>query len=83
MIDALSGPFPHISFIPTGGIDAKNLSDYARKPNVLAVGGSWMVKSDLIETENWDAVTALCREAMVALHGFSFAHVRHQSSKRK
>lgn len=75
MIDALSGPFPHISFIPTGGIDAKNLSDYARKGNVLAVGGSWMVKSDLIESENWDAVTALCKEAIVALHGFSFAHV--------
>lgn len=75
MIDALAGPFPHISFIPTGGIDAKNLSDYARKGNVLAVGGSWMVKSELIESENWDAVTALCKEAIVALHGFSFAHV--------
>jgi 2-dehydro-3-deoxyphosphogluconate aldolase/(4S)-4-hydroxy-2-oxoglutarate aldolase len=75
MIDALAGPFPHISFIPTGGIDAKNLPDYIRKANVLAVGGSWMVKSDMIESENWDAITALCREAMVALHGFSFAHV--------
>lgn len=75
MLDALAGPFGQVSFMPTGGIDLKNLSDYARRPNVLAIGGSWMVKSDLIEKGDWAAITALCREAVTELHGFSFAHV--------
>ncbi len=75
MLDALSGPFAQVMFMPTGGIDLKNLGDYAKKTNVLAVGGSWMVRSDLIESGSWDAITALCREAVTAVHGFAFAHL--------
>jgi len=75
MIDALAGPFAQVSFMPTGGIEMKNLADYAKRGNVLAVGGSWMVKADFIESEDWNAITALCREAVTAIHGFSFAHV--------
>jgi len=75
MLDALAGPFGQVSFMPTGGIDQRNLADYARRSNVLAVGGSWMVKAELIKNEDWPAITALCREALVALHGFSFAHM--------
>jgi 2-dehydro-3-deoxyphosphogluconate aldolase/(4S)-4-hydroxy-2-oxoglutarate aldolase len=75
MLDALGGPFAQVSFMPTGGIELKNLADYAKRGNVLAVGGSWMVKADLIETENWAAITALSKEAVTAIHGFSFAHM--------
>ena len=75
MLDALAGPFSRVSFIPTGGIDASNLSDYARRPNVLAIGGTWMVKQDLIERGDWDGISALSREAVAAVQGFSFAHV--------
>jgi 2-dehydro-3-deoxyphosphogluconate aldolase/(4S)-4-hydroxy-2-oxoglutarate aldolase len=75
MLDALSGPFGQVSFIPTGGVDMRNLADYARRGNVLAVGGTWMVKAELIQSEDWPAITALCREALVALHGFQFAHM--------
>jgi 2-dehydro-3-deoxyphosphogluconate aldolase/(4S)-4-hydroxy-2-oxoglutarate aldolase len=75
MLDALSGPFGQLSFMPTGGVDMRNLADYARRSNVLAVGGTWMVKAELIQSEDWPAITALCREALVALHGFSFAHM--------
>lgn len=75
MLDALAGPFSQVMFMPTGGIDLKNLSDYARRPNVLAIGGSWMVKADLIEKEDWAAITQISREAVVALHGFTFAHM--------
>lgn len=75
MIDALAGPFGGISYLPTGGIDATNIGEYARRPQVHAVGGSWMVKSSLVEARDWTAVERLCREAVFALHGFSFAHM--------
>jgi 2-dehydro-3-deoxyphosphogluconate aldolase/(4S)-4-hydroxy-2-oxoglutarate aldolase len=75
MLDALGGPFGQVMFMPTGGIDLKNLTSYVKKPNVLAVGGSWMVKADLIASENWDEITRLCKEAVCAVHGFTFAHM--------
>lgn len=75
MIDALAGPFPQVTFMPTGGINAKNIADYAKRKNILACGGSWMVKADLIDAEDWDGITALCKEAMTAIHGFTFAHM--------
>lgn len=75
MLDALSGPFPQVSFIPSGGIERDNLASYAKRRNVLAVGGSWMVKPALIEAKDWETVTALTVEAVRTLHGFSLAHL--------
>ena len=75
MLSALAGPFPQVSFMPTGGINLKNIADYAKCTNVLAIGGSWMVKSELIESENWQEITHLSREAVTALHGFAPAHI--------
>lgn len=75
MLAALSAPFPQIKFMPTGGISMKNLSDYLKCSNVHAVGGSWMVKSELIDSENWAEITKLSKEAVTALHGFEFAHI--------
>ncbi|AEJ18779.1 bifunctional 4-hydroxy-2-oxoglutarate aldolase/2-dehydro-3-deoxy-phosphogluconate aldolase [Gracilinema caldarium] len=75
MIQALSAPFGNVHFVPTGGIDTKNVAEYARLDSVLAIGGSWMVKPDLIQNEKWDEIARLCREARLALQGFSFAHV--------
>jgi 2-dehydro-3-deoxyphosphogluconate aldolase / (4S)-4-hydroxy-2-oxoglutarate aldolase len=75
MLDALAGPFSQVSFMPTGGVDLKNLPEYAKRSNVIAIGGTWMVKADLIEKEDWAAITQLCKEAVIALHGFSFAHI--------
>ena len=75
MIDALAGPFGNVKFVPTGGIDASNVGDYARRDSVLAIGGSWMVKADLVAAERWDEIQLLCESAVAAVHGFSFAHV--------
>ncbi|MBQ0070916.1 MAG: bifunctional 4-hydroxy-2-oxoglutarate aldolase/2-dehydro-3-deoxy-phosphogluconate aldolase [Spirochaetales bacterium] len=75
MVKDLGGPFPKVKFMTTGGINQKNLADYAKCPNILAVGGSWMVKADLINNEDWDEITRLCKEAVVMLQGFEFAHV--------
>ena len=60
---ALSAPFGGIKFIPTGGVDAKNLKEYLEAPFVHAVGGSWLCPKKEIVAGNFDAVTALCREA--------------------
>ena len=75
MLDALAGPFGSMRFVPTGGIDASNVGEYARRRQVLAIGGSWMARSDLIESGDWAGVERLCREAVFALHGFGLAHV--------
>ena len=60
---ALAAPFGGVKFIPTGGVDAKNLKEYLEAPFVHAVGGSWLCPKKEIAAGNFDAVTALCREA--------------------
>ena len=60
---ALSAPFSGVKFIPTGGVDAKNLKEYLEAPFVHAVGGSWLCPKKEIAAGNFDAITALCREA--------------------
>jgi 2-dehydro-3-deoxyphosphogluconate aldolase/(4S)-4-hydroxy-2-oxoglutarate aldolase len=74
-IKALSGPFPGVQFLPTGGINAENLSSYIRCPHVIAAGGSWMADADLIAQERWDEITERSRKALLAMLGFRFAHV--------
>lgn len=60
---ALAAPFGRIKFIPTGGVEAKNLKEYLEAPFVHAVGGSWLCPKKEIAAGNFDAVAALCREA--------------------
>lgn len=83
MLDALAGPYPSLRFIPTGGIDTTNIGTYAQRPQVLAVGGSWMVKTEMIASHDWAAIEHLCRAAVSALHGFSFAHVGMNGSSEE
>jgi len=63
MLKALAAPYNMISFMPTGGIDEKNLADYLSFKPVIACGGSWMVKDELIKSGNWAEITRLSREA--------------------
>jgi len=67
MLKALHAPFASMRFCPTGGVNLSNLNDYLSQPNVLCVGGSWIVPKDLIASKRFDEVTRLCREAMVSL----------------
>lgn len=48
-LKALSGPFPQVRFIPTGGVDLSNLAEFLKEPFVYAVGGSFMMKGDIEE----------------------------------
>ena len=47
-IKALSGPFPQLKFIPTGGVSAENLAEFLECDKIYAVGGSWMMKGDVV-----------------------------------
>ena len=68
-IKALSGPFPQIKILPTGGINQSNVAEYFKNPKILAVGGSWMCTKDMISSGDFDgiaeksaAATALFKE---------------------
>ena len=64
LIKALAPPFPEARFIPTGGLAADNAAGYLELPQVVAIGGSWMVAPDLVAARDWDAVTRLTAEAI-------------------
>lgn len=74
-IKLLSGPYPQVWFVPTGGVDFTNLEEYLRLDAVAAVGGSFMAKADLIRAGEWGAITANCRKALKLSLGFELAHV--------
>jgi 2-dehydro-3-deoxyphosphogluconate aldolase/(4S)-4-hydroxy-2-oxoglutarate aldolase len=60
---ALCGPYRDVHFVPTGGITNATLPDYLALPQVLACGGSWMVKPELLRAGEWGRVTELAAEA--------------------
>lgn len=62
-IKAVSAPYSNVKFIPTGGINLNNVENYLKHPRVLACGGSWMVKRDLIENQEYDHITNLIKDA--------------------
>ena len=62
-IKALAGPFGKLKFMPTGGISLGNLEEYISTKNIIACGGSFMVKESFIEEENWEEITRQCIEA--------------------
>ncbi|RME00500.1 MAG: bifunctional 4-hydroxy-2-oxoglutarate aldolase/2-dehydro-3-deoxy-phosphogluconate aldolase [Calditrichaeota bacterium] len=63
-LKALSGPFPAIQFIPTGGINAQNLAAYLDLGCVLSCGGSWMVPKQLIESGDFSTITQITQQAI-------------------
>jgi len=63
-LKAMSAPYGMVRFIPTGGINASNLKTYLEFPKVIACGGSWMVKSDLIKAGKFDEIERLTADAV-------------------
>ena len=59
MLKALYGPYPEMRFIPTGGINDENIITYLKLKNVLACGGSWIVKKDLINLGKFETISIL------------------------
>lgn len=63
-LKAICAPYRGVQFIPTGGIDTKNIGQYLALPQVVACGGSWMVKPELMEAGEFATIQKLTREAV-------------------
>jgi 2-dehydro-3-deoxyphosphogluconate aldolase / (4S)-4-hydroxy-2-oxoglutarate aldolase len=63
MLKALAGPFPDVTFCPTGGVTAATAPEFLALPNVACVGGSWLTPKDAIMAGDWTSITALARKA--------------------
>ena len=75
MIKAMSAPYVNMKFMPTGGINADNLTSYLDFKKIIACGGSWMVKKDLVAAGKFDEITKLTRQAVEKMLGFEVRHV--------
>ncbi len=66
-LKAFGGPFAEMRFCPTGGVGPANMNDFLALPNVICVGGSWIVPKAAIAAGEFKTVTALTQEALSAL----------------
>lgn len=64
MIKAMAAPYTNVKFMPTGGINAKNLEEYLSFGKIAACGGSWMVKADLVDNKEFDKIADMTKEAV-------------------
>ena len=74
-LKSLAGPYRMIKFIPTGGINDDNLTDYADKPFIHAIGGGWLCSSSDIRSHNFKNITSVVKKAIDILLGFELAHI--------
>ena len=63
MIKAVAAPYTMLKFMPTGGINLGNVEDYLKYDRILACGGSWMVKGDLIKEGKFDQIQQMTADA--------------------
>jgi 2-dehydro-3-deoxyphosphogluconate aldolase/(4S)-4-hydroxy-2-oxoglutarate aldolase len=64
MLKAWGGPFGDVSFCPTGGVTLQNAPEFLALPNVLCVGGSWLVPADALAQGDWARITQLARDTL-------------------
>ena len=64
MIKALAAPYVGLKFMPTGGISPKNVRDYLAYNRIIACGGSWMVKNELVKAGDFAAITEMAKECV-------------------
>ena len=62
MLKAWSGPFFDVRFCPTGGVSLQNAADFLALPNVVCVGGSWLVPADAMAAGDWARITQLAAD---------------------
>ena len=64
MLKLLSGPYPTVRFMPTGGVNDKTIAEYLNLDNVIACGGSWIVNKNLISSGNFEEIKNLTKRAL-------------------
>ena len=74
-LKAVAGPYANLRWMPTGGVNEKNMLDYLSFNKIIACGGTWMVKKDLIDNGDWAEIERLTRQAVNTMLGFELKHV--------
>ncbi len=74
-IKAMAAPYGNVKFMPTGGINEKNIGEYLAFPKILACGGSWMVSGELVKNKEYDKIAELTRQAVMTVMGFELKHI--------
>ena len=75
MIKNIAGALKTCKWMCTGGVNAKNVNDYLAFPQIIAVGGTWMCKSDKIKAGAWAEIEAACQEAVDVMLGLELGHI--------
>jgi len=75
MLKAMSAPYGNVRFMPTGGLNEKNILSYLAFDKIVACGGSFMVKEDYIKDGNFDKIRELTANAVSLMLGFKIVHV--------
>ena len=70
-LHALSGPFPDVNFMPTGGVTPDNVATYLQLENVCAVGGSWLTPRELLIDQQWEALCQLAADSVAQVNQMS------------
>ena len=83
MIKAMAAPYTKVKFMPTGGINAANICEYLSFDKIIACGGSWMVKKDLVKAGKFDEIKALTEEAVRTMLGFDLRHIGINCSSKE
>ena len=63
-IKAMAAPYVNMKFMPTGGVSEANILEYLADAKIIAAGGSWMVKGDLVKAGKFDEIEAMTRSAV-------------------
>ena len=74
-LKALAGPYTNLRWMPTGGVNTKNMMDYLGFDKIVACGGTSMGKKDLVNGQKGDEITAICKDAVKTMLGFELRHV--------
>lgn len=75
MISALAAPYSSVTFMPTGGVNAKNINDYLSNPKILACGGTWMIDKKAIAEKDFKKIEDLTKEAVKTMLQIKLKHI--------
>jgi 2-dehydro-3-deoxyphosphogluconate aldolase/(4S)-4-hydroxy-2-oxoglutarate aldolase len=75
MLKNIGAALKSAKWMCTGGVNAKNVNDYLGYEQIIAVGGTWMCKSDVIKAGDWAKITAMSKEAVDTMLGLKLAHI--------
>lgn len=75
MLNSMAAPYGDLKFIPTGGINTANINSYLQSDRIVACGGTWMVKPEMIQSGKFNEITEITAEAIKNILGFELKHL--------